>query len=154
LDSDLRAHVQSAFNIGTVVFKTITREMLDVWQQGIRAEAGDSPKVGEALERSGRSCRVSPQELFRWLPNRIEPSRLRASGLTLRTALLRLFAPANFDPRQLSYCVPLGSHQREGHHYLTVKTGKSLAKLGACCREVLTRGSSRTRCSRIPVFGD
>lgn len=44
-------HIQSPFNIGSVVYKSITREMIDAWEEVARAEAGDSPKVLEGLER-------------------------------------------------------------------------------------------------------
>jgi len=117
-------HVQSAFNIGTVVFKTITREMLDVWQQGIRAEAGDSPKVLEALERRRKELQGLAAGVVSVLAEPIRAAEIAAERVDSATALLRFFAPANFVARQLSYCVPLGSHQRQGHHYLTVKDGK------------------------------
>ena len=117
-------HVQSPFNIGTVVFKTITREMLDVWQEGIRAEAGDSPKVLEALERRRKELQSLAAGAVSVLAEPIRAAEIAAERVDSATALLRFFAPANFDARQLSYCVPLGSHQRQGHHYLTVKDGK------------------------------
>lgn len=130
-------HVQSAFNIGTVVFKTITREMLDVWQQGIRAEAGDSPKVGEALERRRKELQGLAAGVVSVVAEPHRAVEIASERIDSATALLRLFAPANFDPRQLSYCVPLGSHQREGHHYLTVKDGKIVGET----RGVLPRGT-------------
>src|SRR5208282_4377549 len=130
-------HVQSPFNIGMVVFKTITREMLDVWQQGIRAEAGDSPKVLEALERRRKELQGLAAGVVSVLAEPIRAAEIAAERVDSATALLRFFAPANFDPRQLSYCVPLGSHQRQGHHYLTVKDGKIVGE----SRGVTPRGT-------------
>jgi hypothetical protein len=130
-------HVQSAFNIGAVVFKTITREMLDVWQQGIRAEAGDSPKVLEALERRRKELQGLAAGVVSVLAEPIRAAEIAAERVDSATALLRFFAPANFDARQLSYCVPLGSHQRQGHHYLTVKSGRIVGE----SRGVLLRGT-------------
>jgi hypothetical protein len=130
-------YVQTPFNVGPVVYKTITREMLDVWQQGIRAEAGDSPKVLEALERRRKELQGLAAGVVSVLAEPIRAAEIAAERVDSAAALLRLFAPANFDPRQLSYCVPLGSHQREGHHYLTVKDGKIVREI----RGVSPRGT-------------
>jgi hypothetical protein len=130
-------HVQTPFNVGSVVYKTITREMLDVWQQGIRSKAGESPEVLEALKRRRKELQAlaagvvsivaEPQRAFEVASERVDAA----------TALLRLFAPANFEPNLLSYCVPLGSHLREGHHHLTVKDGNIVGET----RGVLPRGT-------------
>src|SRR5208282_3681654 len=81
----------------------------------------------QALAAGVVSVIAEPQRAFEVASERVDTA----------TALLRLFAPANFEPRLLSYCVPLGSHQREGHHYLTVKDGKIVGET----RGVLPRGT-------------
>jgi hypothetical protein len=53
-----------------------------------------------------------------------EPEWAKEAALDLADkaiSILRLFSIANFDPRQFSYCVPLGSYQRHGHHILNVR---------------------------------
>jgi hypothetical protein len=114
-------HIQSAFSVGRVTFKTMTRLMIDVWHQGIKAKVPDNPKINFKLDRDKKEL-VG----FAAATVQVEAEPVRATELARdlsdkAISLLRLFSAANFDPRQFSYCVPLGSHQRYGHHYMRVK---------------------------------
>jgi hypothetical protein len=117
-------YVQSAFRVGRVIFKTITREMIEDWHQRIRVNAGSNPQVIFKLDRDKKRLLG-----FAAATCEIEAEPIRAREITDDLAekaisILRLFAPANFDPQQFSYCVPLGSHQRYGHHNIAVQNGR------------------------------
>jgi hypothetical protein len=131
-------YVQTPFSVGPVLYKPITREMLDVWQQRIRSESGDSPKVLEALERRRKELQALAAGVVSILAEPQRAFEVASERVDAATALLRLFAPANFEPNLLSYCVPLGSHLREGHHYLTVRDEKIVGET----RGVLPRGTN------------
>jgi hypothetical protein len=116
-------HIQSAFSVGPVIFKTITREMIEQWHQHIMAKGPRDPRVGWKLERDKKellgfaaaTCEVEAE------PIRAEEIARDLSDKAI--SLIRLFTIANFEPSQFSFCVPLGSHQRYGHHYLSVRSG-------------------------------
>lgn len=117
-------HIQSEFSVGVVRFKTITREMVDVWQQGLSEKAGKNASIAYALDRQRKEIQG-----FAAAVTGVEAEPIRATEIASDLAdsaasLLRFFSPASFDPHELSFCVPLGSHERQGHHYLTVEAGK------------------------------
>lgn len=116
-------HIQSEFSIGQVRFKTITREMVDIWQRGIREEAGDQPAIKFALDRKRTEIQGFAAAMVAVEAEPIRAQEIASELADTASSLLRFFAPASFSPRELSFCVPLGSHQRGGHHYLTVENG-------------------------------
>lgn len=117
-------NIQSQFQIGKVTFKTITRATLDEWHSQIRARVPDNPRIDLKLEREKKDLLG-----FAAAAIDVEAEPLRAREIAQDLAdkaisLLRIFSLASLDPSQFSYCVPLGSHQRYGHHYLFVKDHK------------------------------
>lgn len=131
-------HIQSAFSVGGVTFKTITREMVDVWQQGVRDEAGNSAAVAYALDRRRKETQGLAAAVISVEAEPIRATEIAGDLADTAASLLRLFAPANFNPHEISSCVPLGSHEREGHHYLTVETGRITSET----RGVTPRGTN------------
>lgn len=117
-------NIQSAFGIGKVNFKTITRAMIDDWHGRISAKVPDNPQVNFRFDRDRKALLG-----FAAATVAIEAEPMRAKEVAQDLAdkaisLLRLFSAANFDPKQFSYCLPLGSHQRIGHHLITVENGQ------------------------------
>ncbi|HJX84070.1 MAG TPA: hypothetical protein VJ723_06990 [Candidatus Angelobacter sp.] len=117
-------YVQSAIRVGPVTFRTITRQMIDEWQQQIKDSAQGNPQVLFKFDRDRKQLLGFAAATYE-----IEAEPMRAAEIASDLAdkaisILRLFATANFDPQQFSYCVPLGSHQRYGHHHITVRDGK------------------------------
>ena len=131
-------HTQSEFSLGQVQFKSITREMVDTWQNGVREKAGTNPAIAYALETQRKLIQG-----FAAAVSTVEAEPVRAYEIASELAdtaasLLRFFAPANFDPQELSFCVPLGSHEREGHHYLIVENGQIATEI----RGITPRGTN------------
>jgi hypothetical protein len=95
--------------------------MIDDWHRRIKEKAGDNPQITFKLDRDKKDLLG-----FAAATVEIEAEPARATELARdlsdkAISLLRLFSGANFDPRQFSYCVPLGSHHRHGHHYIRVR---------------------------------
>jgi hypothetical protein len=121
-------HIQSSFKLGPVTFKTISKGILEEWQRGIKERFPDSPQVAFKINRDNKDLLGFAAATYEI---EAEPERAKevASDLADRAiSILRLFSVANFDPTKFSYCVPLGSHQRYGHHYLTVKNGRIIGE--------------------------
>jgi len=131
-------HIQSAFSIGVVALKTITREMIDVWQQRVRDEDGNSAAIAYALDRRRKEIQGLAAAVISVEAEPIRAAEIAGELADTAASLLRLFAPANFDPHEISSCVPLGSHEREGHHYLIVEAGRITSET----RGVTPRGTN------------
>jgi hypothetical protein len=125
-------HIQSPFAVGRVVFKTITKEMLDSLHQrilervAVEGASGD-PAIMQALERRRKELQGFAAATVEPEAEPIRAEEIAGDLADKATSVLRFFAPANFDHRLVSYCVPLGKHQRAAHHYLFVEDGKIIS---------------------------
>jgi hypothetical protein len=120
-------HVQSEVTVGRVTLRTITRKMLDDWREDFLSKATDDA-TRAAVEQFILKQRGSLQG-FAAAAVKVVAEPLRASELAFEqaeqaVAMLRFFSPANFDPRLVSYCAPLGRQHRDSAKYLTVRDGK------------------------------
>ncbi|MCA1636394.1 MAG: hypothetical protein LC802_22560 [Acidobacteria bacterium] len=119
-------HVQSPLTIGWVTLTEITRAMLDEWHGGMIAQV---PEESRAVVEHHLSQERSKFQGFAaaTLKMRAEPERAAEVAFEEAEqclALLRFFAPASFNPKYTSYCVPLGREHVESSEYLTVRDGK------------------------------
>jgi hypothetical protein len=121
-------HIQSSFRLGPIVFKTISRQMVDEWQRPVRERFPEKPEIHSKLDREKKELLGFAAATYE---TEAEPewARETASDLADKAiSILRLFSAANFDPRQFSYCVPLGSHQRYGYHTINVRDAKIIGQ--------------------------
>lgn len=117
-------YIQSSFALGPVVFKSITRQMIDEWQRPVREQFSEKAEILFKLDR-GKKELLGLAAVTYEIEAEPEWAKETASDLADKAiSILRLFSPPNFAPRQFSYCVALGSHQRYGHHFINVRDGK------------------------------
>lgn len=117
--------IQSDIRLGKVVFKTITKEMLDVWQQ--RGEAS-LPEVSIQAQIGMNKIRQELQG-FAAATIRLLAEPERATEIAFEEAeaaisLLRFFSHCNFSPRRISYCTLRGKEHVESAKSLIIDSGK------------------------------
>lgn len=119
-------HVQSTLSIGRVTLTEITRAMIDEWHGGMLTQVPEESKA--VVEHHLSQERTKFQGFAAAiLKMRAEPERAAEVAFEeaeQSLALLRFFAPASFNPKYTSYCVPLGREHVESSEYLTVSDGK------------------------------
>jgi hypothetical protein len=120
-------NIQSTFSIGRVSFKTITRWMIDDWHARIKSKVPDNPQINFKFDRERKDLLGFAAATVEIEAEPVKAKELANDLSDKAISLLRLFSVANFDPNQISYCVPLGSHQRYGHHYISVRNGQILS---------------------------
>ncbi len=119
-------HVQSPLTVGRVTLREITRAMLDEWHGRLLTGV---PEEKRAVAAHHLSKERSEFQGFAAATLRLHAEPERAAEIALEEAeqalaLLRFFAPASFNPKYTSYCVPLGMQHVESSEYLTVKNGR------------------------------
>jgi hypothetical protein len=114
--------IASELVIGKITFKTITREMLDIWQ------AQGPPKTPEieAIVKQFIDQRRREMQGYAAATIKVVAEPERASQLALEEAeraisMLRFFSPANFDPQLVSYCGLLGTQHMDRKKILTIR---------------------------------
>lgn len=119
-------HVQSPFTIGRVTLREITRAIIDEWHGGMLAQV---PEASKAVVEHHLSKERAKLQGFAAATLKLHAEPERAAEIAFEEveealALLRFFAPASFNPRYTSHCVPLGRQHVESSKYLTVQGGK------------------------------
>jgi len=105
-----RTYLESSFPLGPVVFRTITREMMDECEARIPKRDPETAKAVQfafARDRSAlQGCAAVATKIRGERSKVIAIAREQAESAV---ALLRLFSPANWTPKLRSYCALLGS---------------------------------------------
>jgi hypothetical protein len=118
-------HIQSDVRIGRILFKPITKEMIDNFQKRLNPSTPEQETVARQFVAKQR------KELQGYAAATIklvaEPER--ASEIAFEEAersisLLRFFAPANLMPQIASHCVPWGKKHLESKRHLIIKDGE------------------------------
>jgi hypothetical protein len=115
--------MESELQLGKVILKVMTAERIEQWYSNLKSSANEGDR----------------QSLEMWLDRRRKLQGFMAATMMLNAeplrcleiiseeterslAMLRFFAPANFVPGVISYCVPLGKENLETHWCLFVGT--------------------------------
>jgi hypothetical protein len=105
-----RTYLESALPMGSVVFRTVTREMMDESQTKTPQsdpETAAAIQFAFARDRSAiQGCAAAAIKIRAERRKAVEVAREQAENAT---ALLRFLSPANWTPKLRSYCTPLGS---------------------------------------------
>jgi hypothetical protein len=105
-----RTYIESSFQMGGVVFRTITREMMDECEARTPKpdpETAIAVQVAFARDRSAvQGCAAAATNIRAEIRKAVAVARERAESAV---ALLRFLSPANWTPKLRSYCTLLGS---------------------------------------------
>jgi hypothetical protein len=105
-----RTYIESSFQIGAVVFRTIASEMLDKWHSNrpeVDAESIAAMRLAFARERSIlQGCAAAVVKIRAERGKAVAVAREQGESAT---ALLRFVSLANWTPKLRSYCTLLGS---------------------------------------------
>jgi hypothetical protein len=117
--------IQSSFSIGRVTFATLTRQVIDGWQAHFTSH---KPEFAESVEKLTTRWRKEMQGYAAAMV-KIEAEPKRASQVAFEEAetavsLLRFFSRANFHPRLVSSCAPLGTLRVNRRNYFTLRGGE------------------------------
>lgn len=119
-------NVQSDINVGRIVFKTITRVMIDAWHANYLTHAKDAETIAAVEEFISRKRRELQGFAAATIRLTAEPRRAREIAFDeaeMPISLLRFYSPANFAPRLTSYCALLGRQHIDTYESLTIKNG-------------------------------
>lgn len=116
--------IQSSFSIGRAAFVTLTRQVIDGWQAQLTS---NKPEFAESIEKLTTRWRKEMQGYAAAMV-KVEAEPIRASQIAFEEAekavsLLRFFSRANFHPRLVSSCAPLGSLRVNRRNYFRLRGG-------------------------------
>ena len=129
-------YIQSEFALGRVPLRTLSRELFEHWK-------GQLPDPGASSRRESIEHERGETQGLAAATQSVRAERVRAEEMAYRDAaealaMLRFFAPANFDPRVVSYCTPLGQENLGSRKHLILQNGElrtlvsgSLSRRGA-----------------------
>jgi hypothetical protein len=117
--------IQSPFSIGRVIFAPLTRQVIDGWQAQFTSH---KPEFAESVEKLTNRWRKEMQG-YAAAAVKIEAEPIRASQVAFEEAekavsILRFFSQANFHPRLVSSCAPLGSLRVNRRNYFRLRGGE------------------------------
>lgn len=120
-------HIQSDVRIGRIVLKTITKNMMDNFQEKIIPRTPEQ----KILARQFFSKQRKELQGFAAATIRLVAESERAFETAFEEAekslsLLRFFSPANLMPQLVSYCTPFGKGHLESQRLLRVLNGEIL----------------------------
>jgi hypothetical protein len=106
-----RTYLESSFQMGRVILRTITREMMDEAEAKVPAsndpETAAAVRIAFARDRSAiQGCAAAALKIRAEKTKAVEVAREQAETAA---AFLRFLSPANWTPKLRSYCTPLGS---------------------------------------------
>jgi hypothetical protein len=120
-------YIESPFQFGSVVFRAVTKKMMDDWLQswlqhaktseeidGVRLGVEKRRKRIQALAAATITVVAEPESAYEKAFEEIDKT----------VSLLRFFSPTNFSPRQICYSAPLGSQHEDRYVYLLVDNGQ------------------------------
>lgn len=119
-------HIQSAFVLGKITFKAITKVMIDDWEARLLTNAKE--KENEAIKLYFERNRKEIQGLAA-ATIKVEAESLRAYEIASEEtekamSALRFFSPVNFFPTKVCYCAPWGKQHQDSHRYLLIQDNK------------------------------
>jgi hypothetical protein len=122
-------YIETAFVIGRIKLKTITKEMIDDYHQAtIDQIRKDGHQIGPELEQHFRVERQELQGLAAaTITVQAEPRRAMEIAFEEgenSLALLRLYSLANLEPEMPSYCTFLGKEHIDQARTYTIQNGK------------------------------
>ncbi|MDD2542285.1 MAG: HEPN domain-containing protein [Desulfuromonadaceae bacterium] len=113
-------HIQSEIKLGKIIFKTITRDLIDSWTAEYKSK---NPEHVVNIERYFNEKRKKIQGYATATiklcaePNRAWEIAREESEKAI--SLLRVFSPACFIPQAVSYCTMFGQQNIQSKLYLT-----------------------------------
>jgi hypothetical protein len=121
-----RVYVEGPITIGTVLFQTISKEMLDDLEFRRREHAPPDalPHVTARMASDRKKLQGTTAALIRVLAEPIRTSELAREKAEQAVALLRFFSAANWHPLMRSYCTLLGDENLRINTELGVTGGK------------------------------
>jgi hypothetical protein len=125
-----RTYSSIAFSIGDVVFRAITRELLDKWFEGRVVDPELAEKV-KALERQTRAqYQASLASCIKVRAEKRKASQFALDQSLNAIGLLRFLSPANWSCRMKSYVQPFGMQNTESWSALQLSNG-AIQSIGA-----------------------
>jgi hypothetical protein len=134
-----RLFLETEVQIGRVVFKTITREMLDSHEEILKAAlGGEIAKMQDVFTRERKDLQGVAAATVKLLAEPIRASEIAEEEAEKAVSLLRFLHPASSSPYLRCYCTLLGRQALRSSTHLTVEDGKILSK----SQRIQPRGSS------------
>jgi len=105
-----RTYLESPISMGSVVFRTITREMMAECEARIpKPDPETAMAVQLAFARDRSAVQGCAAAAFKIRAERTKAIAIAREQAESAVALLRFFSPANWTPKLRSYCTLLGS---------------------------------------------
>jgi hypothetical protein len=116
-------HTQQEIRFGSVRFATITRAMIDKWDNKLQSHPDFPPEAVPVLTARRKELQGYAAVVVQIMA---EPKRAREVATELADdaiGLLRFFCPANLDVNLTSQCVARGKEHHQGFRLLQVSDG-------------------------------
>jgi hypothetical protein len=127
-------NVQSEIEIGNVVIKSITRNMIDRWQKDCCADTQqDKAKIEEHFRKVRRNLQGLASATVTLFAEPLRACEIAFAEAEKSIGILRFYSPANFFPELCSHCTILGKESIETVKYLVFKDGKIIQEAHTVC---------------------
>lgn len=120
-------YIQSAFVLGKITFRAITKSMIDDWETRLLSNAKNQKEIDSKkiyFERIRKDIQGLATATIK-----IEAEPIRAYEIAFEEteralSILRLFSPANFSPIKICYSAPWGKQHQDSDRFLLIENGK------------------------------
>ncbi|MHC1760043.1 MAG: hypothetical protein AB9917_11105 [Negativicutes bacterium] len=120
-------HIQSNFEVGRVVFKTFTREMLDQWvnrNHGKLLEELGEEKFQEYSKRERKNVQSFAAAVVKTNAEPIRAGEIAFELAEEAIGILRALSPYSLSAKRICYCAPLGYEKFQEYQYYYVLGGE------------------------------
>ena len=132
-------HLEEEIRLGNVEFKTITRQMLDDWDEWrLEHAGGDVHALREHFSKERKRLQATTAAVVRLQAESTFAYDQAFGEAQKAAALLSFFHPANLAPRARAFCAPVGSENARTSMFLLIDDGK----IRDSQRKSLYRGNS------------
>ncbi|MDQ1274312.1 MAG: Apea protein [Planctomycetota bacterium] len=117
--------IQSEIKLGKIIFKTISKELIDSWSTAWQANNPEhSDKVKQSFDKKRNKIQGHAASTIKLCAEPARAYEIAQEETERAISLLRVFSSAFIFPRVVSYCAMLGRENIESKLYFTLDEGQ------------------------------
>ena len=114
-------HIQSEFRIGEIVFRTITKDIIDRWcQKSQELAPHQKEEIQQAFDNDRKKIQGSAAVTLTITADLQRAEEIAFDVCDRAVSFLRVFSPANFSAQASSQCALMGKEHIESYRYILI----------------------------------